>query len=168
VLAICEHRNAWITDQLDTRIDAWRDLTLRYREWAPERARTTFSRASLTELERAINSAREILTGAATDSDDEAAPPASPTAFARAIGFLRGHAQEAERFGQLLPIPQILNGPEQSVDLYWHLDRFEILVNFPADADQPAQFYGDDRGARCIKGTLGTETPGLLLPWLIR
>ena len=89
-----------------------------------------------------------------------------PAAFERAARFLRTYAEEAQRRGHELPVPAISVGPKGSVDVFWRLGEFELLVNIPCDAEQPAPFYGDDRSS-VIRGELGADPSTRLLAWLI-
>jgi hypothetical protein len=70
--------------------------------------------------------------------------------------------------GRELPVPKILPGPNASIDLHWKLPGFELLVNIPSDAAQPATFYGDDYRNSCIRGNLNPaeEVRGLVV-WLL-
>ncbi len=119
-------------------------------------------------LERAIEASRSLIS-VPQDWDDEGAPPCDESAWERGVAFLRSHAQAATRFGESLPVPRILPGPDGSLDLHWRLGNFEILLNFPTDPRQPASFYGDDRGKSSIRGTiLDSSGEATLLPWLLK
>ena len=121
-------------------------------------------------LEQAIARSAELLDDDRERDPDEA-PASSIVARDRAIAFLRAHAAAAVRkHGMSLPVPRITGGPEGGIDLHWKLARgFELLVNFPAQADRPATFYGDNEGQDSIRGTFGTESESLkLLSWLVQ
>jgi hypothetical protein len=120
------------------------------------------------DLLRAIEASRRILN-LPDDWDDEGSPRIQETTWKRATDYLRRHAELVHfRYGSRVPIPRILPGPAGSVDLHWKTGSRELLVNVPANADEPAAFYGDGFGTNSIKGQLKTEAddPGLFT-WLI-
>ena len=56
--------------------------------------------------------------------------------------------------GIAVSAPAIYNGPEGSIDIYWGaLDR-KLLINIPANSEEPATFYGQDSSDHEIKGNL--------------
>ncbi len=88
----------------------------------------------------------------------------------RAVEFLR---RQAELIRQRLEIeidaPDILPGPDASIDLHWDREDFELLVNIPADPKQMAGFYGDDRGVIRQKGTFDpSRLNDALLAWFVK
>lgn len=118
-------------------------------------------------LEQLISDSAELLDDG-RERDEEEAGACGPAARDRAIEFLRAHAAQATRLGFVLPLPRISTGPEGSIDLHWQLDGFELLVNFPANAEEPATFYGDNQGSDSIRGTIGSDPDSRsLLPWLV-
>lgn len=120
-------------------------------------------------LERVIQASRQILD-LPDNWDDEGALHYEAATWRRAIEFLRAHAREARTsFAATLPEPRILPGPNGSIDLHWSLERFDLLINFPADPALPAGFYGDDRRRNSVRGTLDPAQLDLgPLHWLIR
>lgn len=121
-----------------------------------------------SELESRIADSDKLLKLHA-NWDDEGAPPVSAVAHQRAITFLRSEDARATQLGGALAVPRIGAGPDGSIDLHWLLDTFEILLNFPASATEPATFYGDDGGGGLsIKGTISEASTRSLLPWLIK
>jgi hypothetical protein len=73
----------------------------------------------------------------------------------RAADFLRRQASALwEREGLVLPAPQILPGPESSIDIHWQSSRRELLLNVPTDHKAPITFYGDDYAQEKRKGQI--------------
>ncbi len=42
--------------------------------------------------------------------------------------------------GSILDAPNILPGPDNSIDLHWDYPKYEILINIPADPMAEASF----------------------------
>jgi len=120
----------------------------------------------LAQLESAIQESRHILA-LRIDPEDESSDKYAQETWNRATGFLRNHARALwETLGEVMRPPEILPGPDRSIDIHWDRDDYEILINIPASGDE-AGFYGDDRGKTRFKGTLDPSrvNEGLLL-WL--
>lgn len=123
----------------------------------------------LSEVLNEIEDSRHILS-LKHDWDSEGSPPFAEETWLRATQFVEKHAEFILlEHGIVIETPSILPGPDGSIDIHWETEDLELLVNFPADHGQPSSFYGDDRGAVVIRGTLDTETlnRGLLL-WLAK
>lgn len=102
--------------------------------------------------------------------DDEGSPACSEVAWARAAEFLTRHTQWLwDQYSRVLDAPDILPGPDGSVDLHWDYPSYEMLINFPAEPHAMAGFYGDDRGMVSVKGRFDPRAfnHGLLL-WLMK
>jgi hypothetical protein len=118
---------------------------------------------------RAIDSSRQILE-LKDDWDEHGGEPYLEETWARAKNFLLQQAKLArENLRREMAPPAILPGPGGSIDLHWKTNRFELLVNIPREATQPATFYGDDYGAVCIRGNINTseDALGLIGFWLL-
>lgn len=123
---------------------------------------------ALTPLDEIIEASRAILE-LEPDEDEVQAPYAEET-WTRAVEFLRRNAKWVwDTFSRVMDLPEILPGPDGSIDLHWDYPGYEMLINVPADPTNKAGFYGDDRGEIQIKGTFdpGSHNHGLLL-WLAR
>src|SRR6266404_6182144 len=59
-----------------------------------------------------------------------------------------------ERRRMTIEAPEIAPGPGQTIDIHWQTNSFEMVVNIPADENQPVQFYGDDTVGHDLKGKL--------------
>lgn len=122
------------------------------------------------ELETAIEESRKLLS-LEKDWDGEGSPPVETETWERAIAFLRKHARFLVNCASHdVPIPEILPGPQGSIDIHWESNDLELLVNIPADPEKPAGFYGDDKVYRSvIKGSFDDRYINLgLIQWLIK
>lgn len=125
------------------------------------------TRLGLGHLRAAIDRSRAVLE-LPDDFDDEGSPAYTEEVWRRAVTFLEQNAEWVRScFDRLIEAPEILPGPEGSIDIHWDYPSYELLVNIPADPEGMAGFYGDDRGKISIKGTFDPKTfnHGLLL-WL--
>lgn len=121
-----------------------------------------------TPLDEIIEASRVILE-LELDEDEGQAPYAEET-WTRAVEFLKRNAKWVwDTFSRVVDLPEILPGPDGSIDLHWDYPTYEMLINIPADPMAKAGFYGDDRGEMSIKGKFDSNTfnHGLLL-WLAR
>ena len=122
--------------------------------------------STLEQLARVIRASHDLMEL----EDEDGSRLCDEATWQRAITFLINQAlwllNEKRR---VMQTPDIWAGPDQSIDLHWETSSYELLINVPADANQPAGFYGDDKGKLKIKGTLDPSrlTEGLLL-WLER
>jgi hypothetical protein len=123
-----------------------------------------FSESMLTE---AIQGSRWILD-LKDDHDGEGSPGYCESTWRRAAEFVRNNAVWLwQRFHIGIATPEILPGPEGSIDLHWKSEHYDLLVNMPASSSAKATFYGDDRRGTFIKGAFDPAAcnQGLLL-WL--
>jgi len=119
-------------------------------------------------LRRVIEASRAILD--LEVDDEEARTPYAEETWKRAGEFLKRYAiWLGDTRGVVLDAPDILPGPDGSIDLHWDYPGYEMLINIPADATTEAGFYGDDRAGTSIKGKFDANTinDGLLL-WLTK
>ena len=141
-------------------------------------ARTEQPRRSLRKLNAAtparsplddiIETSRAILK--LELDEDVAQTPYTEATWTRAVDFLRRNAKWVSKtLGRTVDLPEILPGPDGSIDLHWEYPDYELLINVSADPNAKASFYGDDRGEMSIKGKFDSNTfnHGLLL-WLAR
>ena len=122
----------------------------------------------LSPLDEIIGASRAILE-LELDEDEAQAGYAEET-WTRAVEFLRRNAKWVwDTCSRVVDLPEILPGPDGSIDLHWDYPTYEMLINIPADPNAKAGFYGDDRGEMSIKGKFDSNTfnHGLLL-WLAR
>ncbi|HEX3556343.1 MAG TPA: hypothetical protein VIA62_24250 [Thermoanaerobaculia bacterium] len=133
-------------------------------EWIAKKSRNVWP---FTKLFTAINESRELLT--LTEDWDEAGSPAiEPKTWERATDWVKRYAELLwDRRGIVLPAPRILPGPDGSIDIHWKTPRRELLLNIPANPEEPASYYGDDFGSDKKKGILETGALDMgLVSWL--
>ena len=116
-------------------------------------------------LRSEINRAKQMLE---TERDDEG-PIFSTETLSTAAFFLTAQSNQFRQiFGSFPPAPAIGPGPNASVDIYWKQESWELLVNFPAESNRPATFYGDNYGIQKIKGSLDTKSfNNGIIQWLM-
>ena len=69
---------------------------------------------------------------------------------------------------KLIDLPNILPGPDGSIDIHWKTTNFDLLINIPEDPNEPATFSSDDYGQNMIKGTFDPKKVNhALLSWLM-
>ena len=171
----CEHLAPSDWRQLPARSEVWREpAALHARSERHERAvhdpRHVGGGLSpeLGHVREAIESSRTILD--LEPDDDQGEAGYSEETWNRAVEFVTKNAQWLwDSFGFVIDAPQILPGPDGSIDIHWDRPSFEMLINIPADPRAQAGFYGDDRGEIAIKGSMDPSrfNQGLLL-WLAR
>ena len=120
----------------------------------------------LADLATAIEKSKYILS-LEKDFDSEGAEPYPSEVWIKAIRFISGYAAWLFRlFGKTIALPEIYHAPESSIDIYWENERFNLLINIPAD-ESPATFYGDDFGKQVTQGKFDPENfQNALLPHL--
>ncbi len=137
--------------------------------------KTTFLRDLSDQCSPARSALDEIIEGSRAIlelelDEDEAQAPYTEETWTRAVEFLRRNAKWVwDTLGRAVDLPEILPGPDGSIDLHWDYPDYEILINIPADPNAKAGFYGDDRGKIQIKGSFDprSHNHGLLL-WLAK
>lgn len=102
--------------------------------------------------------------------DDEGSPSYAETTWRRAIQFVIDTATSFLRHRNVVPpAPMILKGPEASIDILWSSPRRQMLLNIPAEEDQPVTLGGHDRESedRVVEGSLDpSERNEWLLVWI--
>jgi|SRR5690242_3247331 len=99
------------------------------------------------------------------DPEDESFVPISDKTIDRAVRLLTPYVT---LFSTAKYSIRVLPGPDGSVDVHWKNPARELLINIPADLNEPASFYGDDYGKFSIKGKMDTSSlhPSVLM-WLL-
>lgn len=120
------------------------------------------------ELSQAIDESRYIYE-LEDDWDDEGSSGYTEEFWSQAISFLKNNAQQLRaKNGVWVYAPTISPGPYGSIDLHWETSERELLIKIPANLDEPASYYGDDRRKNKIKGTLDiSENNEWILLWLM-
>ena len=82
--------------------------------------------------------------------DDEGSVGYAESTWRRARDFLIRHAIRFFRSqNKCFDAPEILPGPDGSIDLHWKTDARELLINVPARPHDTIAYYGDDK----VEGT---------------
>ncbi len=122
---------------------------------------------NMDALSLAIQESRSLLD-LPDNWDDEGSPAYAESTWTRVVDFL---LHNAERLwldqGILVSAPQILPGPDGSIDLHWRIKNHELLLNIPADPHALADYYGDTVDGNAINGKLNPAARNQwLLMWL--
>jgi hypothetical protein len=122
----------------------------------------------LADVIEAIEESKYILE-LEDDWDAEGSRSYQPLVWERvAIFLIKFYEKALESFNLILDTPRIYQAHEGSIDVLWHNDKYQLLVNFPEDENSPASFYGDNFNTETIKGTFDpTEESCGLLAFLI-
>lgn len=99
--------------------------------------------------------------------DGEGSPRYAEETWRRSIIFLLKNAILLwERFQLIIETPNVENGPEGSIDIYWNTSNGRLLINIPPQTKGDASFYGCDLQGHEIKGTLSLDSENYwLLLW---
>lgn len=121
------------------------------------------------QIEKAIKDSRFILK-LSENWDGEGSPKYSEETWNGATQFIRKivfqFKKETDKF---IETPKLTPSHDGSIDVRWKSMELSLLINFPADLNSPASFFGSDRNANTIKGTFNSHSQNLwLLKWLIR
>lgn len=120
-------------------------------------------------ISAAIEASRSILD-LPDNWDDEGSPSYAESTWERATIFIKETTTSYRRtVGSWIGPPKITPGPDGSIDIRWKSAKRTLLINIPANNDDIADFYGDDKAADTIKGTLDTSSSNQwILMWLTR
>ena len=109
---------------------------------------------NMDALSVAIQASRSLLD-LPDNWDDEGSPAYAKSTWTRAVDFLLHNAERLwQDQGVVVSAPQILPGPDGSIDLHWRIKNHELLLNIPADPNLLADYYGDTEDGNAIKGKL--------------
>ena len=98
---------------------------------------------NMDTLSSAIQESRSLLD-LPDDWDDEGSPGYAEATWMRAVDFLLHNAERLwQDQGVTVSAPEILPGPNGSIDLHWRVNNHELLLNIPANLDELADYYGD-------------------------
>jgi hypothetical protein len=120
-------------------------------------------------LRQAIQESRWILS-LEDNWDGEGSPRYNERTWGRAVGFLKRNAISLWNNRSIwIDPPRISPGPNGSIDLHWKTAVRELLINIPADLNQLAGFYGDDRANNTVEGKIDTTGQNeWILMWLTK
>lgn len=104
------------------------------------------------------------------DWDDEGSSGYAEETWRRAVGVALASAGSYLRTRLTAPpTPAFSKGPEGSVDILWWSDGKRLMVNVPAEDNEPVTYHGYDRGnpSRETKGALDpSDDNEWMLGWL--
>ena len=128
----------------------------------PQRPDKAIQKEVYTLIEEEIQRSRKILDLEA-DWDGDGADAYSQETWQKSVSFLRNLIDRLLRYEIDIEaseelIPEILPGPNGSIDLEWETDFFDLLINIPKEGER-ASYYGDDYGENRIKGNLDILDP---------
>ena len=108
----------------------------------------------------------ERLLGSRDEHDE---PYYSRETLDRGAEFLRMHAEWIwKSCGSKAPVPTIGPGPQGSLDLYWKMSSFELLVNIPASDGELGTFFARDNNKQTAKGSFDPKRFALsIASWLM-
>jgi len=133
----------------------------------------SFTLPVIKKLQDAIQQSQFILE-LGDDWDEEGSSSYSESTLKRAQSFLLKNAVQLWRRHKTCFDPPIIEpGPYGSIDLHWRAPKRELLINVPANPEEPISYYGDDKEEgteNAIRGKnldQSTDTEWIFL-WLIR
>jgi hypothetical protein len=94
------------------------------------------------ELQKEIDRSQEILK-LKDNWDDEGSPAIKKETLKKAIEFIKKQAEIFwDKKMKHIDVPEILPGPNGSIDILWDKEKYELLLNFPADKERVISYYG--------------------------
>lgn len=114
--------------------------------------------AALAHLQASVESSRWMLD-LPDNWDEEGAPSYAVETWEAAIRFLVKNALTVWRiYDFAIPAPQVQNGPDGSIDLFWESATTTLLINIPVNSDDPISFYGaKNEGHTEIRGDIEAD-----------
>ncbi|MEJ7684313.1 MAG: hypothetical protein WKG06_41980 [Segetibacter sp.] len=96
------------------------------------------------------------------DWDDQGSKGYSKETFCQACSFIVKYFTWVWDEFRIIPdAPELLPGPNGSIDILWQNDKYELLVNCKEAPDNIATFYGDDKNKTKIEGEFEMLNPNL-------
>ena len=94
----------------------------------------------LNKIKQAIEDSKYLLSFK-KDWDDEGSEPYNKEVWDRATLFVLCNAEWLLSKNLPMYIPDILPGPDGSIDISWETEKFDCLLNFPDDNSGLAHYY---------------------------
>ena len=106
-------------------------------------------------LDKEIQKSEDWILSLKNNWDDKGSIGYKRSTLMKSVDFLRIlYEIMAEKSDYVIPVPGILPGPHGSIDLHWKNEKFELLINIPADpSNEVVSFYGDNYKDLKIRGT---------------
>ncbi|MFC1478876.1 hypothetical protein ACFL57_05410 [Candidatus Margulisiibacteriota bacterium] len=118
---------------------------------------------SESELDSEIERSRHIIK-LKENWDGEGSKGYKQTTWDRAVDLLSSkYLDYAMSKKDKIDIPNILPGPDGSIDILWSYPEYEVLINVPESDNKPISFYGDNKRENYLKGTLNSKLEELVL-----
>ena len=100
--------------------------------------------AALSSISEAIEKSKEIVNRP-QDTSDEIGTVCAQETWQRAVDILAAHTRKVWMYARVkVKAPIISPGPKGSVDIYWLPFPYGLLLNVPANLEEPVTYYGDD------------------------
>ncbi len=137
-------------------------------EWLGEHS-SGLGTAGILEFAHVVHQSRVIMN-LKYNWDGEQATGYDERTWARAARFALNHANlSLTLFGTSLPQPKIGPADAGSIDLFWAGDMGKLLINIPAEADEPITLYGQEARGGSISGVIpGEDLRADLAAWLVK
>ena len=117
----------------------------------------------LSPIYAQINETEKYFSNA-DNSDEEEGLIFNLETFRRASSFLIKYTKEVLRkLNILIDVPNIYPGPDNSIDIYWENDFYELLLNIPPIGNSIATYYGDNKNNENTKGTINLDAKNINL-----
>jgi len=127
--------------------------------------------SALSHFVEPIDASRAILK-LESNWDAEGSPGYAEVTWRRAIHLVVESATQFWRhFRMTVPEPMIMKGPEGSIDILWTADRRELLVNVPAEPDEPIRAAGrhiDSKTTSIEASNEASDDNEWMLAWLMK
>lgn len=110
-----------------------------------------------TELYEEIESSKYILN-TYIDEEDENSEKYDSETWTRAIEFIAAFAKFIyEEQARIIDTPEIIDGPDGSIDILWRKPDRRLLINIPNDENGQISFYGDNLKSKKIEAEFPKE-----------
>ena len=127
----------------------------------------------LIAFDKSLENSRSLLD-LKDNWDGEGSAGYTKSTWTRARDFLFRHAFRFFRSQKkCFDPPEILPGPNGSIDLHWKTDARELLINVPARPEDTIAYYGDDEAEGTENAIRGkniesSKDPGWIFLWLTK
>jgi len=110
-----------------------------------------------TELYEEIESSKYILD-THIDEENENSEKYDSETWTRAIEFIAAFAKFIyEEQARIIDTPEIIDGPDGSIDILWRKPDRRLLINIPNDENGQISFYGDNLKSKKIEAEFPKE-----------
>jgi len=123
------------------------------------------------QLDKMLDEREKEILNLQYNWDDNGAEPFSEDTLKRVRTILKEIFHKLWKEMMDVPLPLIQQVPDESIDINWETEVFELLINIPSTLDELVNFYGEKPGHPedeieiRINYDLVTR---YLIPWLIK